>query len=308
MTLATPSYVQGQSSHGAALFRQAYQAHLSAGGVIGPGDLQVTQTSTASMQLNVAPGQIILPGTLGSASGFPTNNTAQAGYGLPATFTDQGCYYTNLESTAQVTISAADPTNPRIDLVVVAQEDADYQGSSNQPVLEVITGTPASSPVAPSAPASGVVLAQVSVAANATSIVTANISDERPTARPIQPGLLLFDGFGPNVTYDFTSPAANAATAVLNVVAGAKYRIDGSWFGQQINAGSNVVVYLGISSNPRLVWDFTLGQNGVGGASAATIYTAPSTGSVEFVLAITTGAGAFAVTANVCELIVSRVA
>lgn len=96
------------------------------------------------------------------------------------------------DAVANQTISAADPTNPRID-VVVAYVDLSVVSSSsnnNPGALKFadVTGTPAGSP---SAPSSGTIqtavgagnpwtyIAQISVAANATQIVTANITDTR---------------------------------------------------------------------------------------------------------------------------------
>lgn len=90
-----------------------------------------------------------------------------------------GCYSSTVTNLA---ILASDPTNPRIDLVCLSVEDQDYSGTSNEGVLQVVTGTPAASPVAPSAPSSSCVLAHVSVAANATSITAADITDVRPFA------------------------------------------------------------------------------------------------------------------------------
>lgn len=166
-------------------FRQAPSSILAGTGVVGSGDFYVTQNGTPNMSVNVAAGQIWIPGTLASTTGFPNNINAQTGYGLPSTFNEQASYYGWNNGTVNLTIAASNPTNPRIDLIVASIQDAQYSGSNNQPVLQVITGTPAASPVAPSAPASSVVLAQIAVAANATSIVTGNITDERPFAYSI---------------------------------------------------------------------------------------------------------------------------
>jgi hypothetical protein len=57
--------------------------------------------------------------------------------------------------------------------------DAQYSGGTNQATLEIVTGTPAPSPVLPAAPNNTITLAQISVAANATSVVNANILDLR---------------------------------------------------------------------------------------------------------------------------------
>lgn len=72
---------------------------------------------------------------------------------------------------ATVTVTAADSTNPRIDIVYV----------NSTGVIAYLAGTAAASPSAPSVPADGQKLAEISVAANATTIVTANITVKRST-------------------------------------------------------------------------------------------------------------------------------
>jgi hypothetical protein len=81
---------------------------------------------------------------------------------------------------ASVAVTAADPTNPRIDIVVVSPPD---NGSGNRvnsgefknATFEVIAGTPAATPVAPSAPDGKILLAKVTVGAGATTITDADI-------------------------------------------------------------------------------------------------------------------------------------
>ena len=68
-----------------------------------------------------------------------------------------------------VTITAADATNPRLDLVVV-----NASGTKS-----ATAGTPAASPVFPAVPASSLVLATVSVPANDTTIGASQITDTR---------------------------------------------------------------------------------------------------------------------------------
>ena len=66
-------------------------------------------------------------------------------------------------------ITAADATNPRIDIVYV----------SSAGDISYLAGTAAASPAVPTTPTGGQPLAQIAVAANATSIVTGNITDKR---------------------------------------------------------------------------------------------------------------------------------
>ena len=182
MAMEAPAYVISASSHSAALFRQAAQSLIEGTGVVGAADLGVTQNGTPNMSVNVAAGVVWCPGTLGGTAGMQTNLNAQTGYGLPAGLTAQGSYCAYNDAAVNLAIAAADPTNPRIDIVCAAIQDAAYAGATNTPVLQVITGTPAPSPSAPAAPASAVVVAQIAVAAGVTSIVTANLTDKRPFA------------------------------------------------------------------------------------------------------------------------------
>lgn len=72
---------------------------------------------------------------------------------------------------ADVTITTADATNPRIDLIVVTSAGA----------LAVRAGTPAAAPKPPVRSANDVVIAAVYVAANDTAISTTEITDMRVT-------------------------------------------------------------------------------------------------------------------------------
>lgn len=176
---ATPYCIEALS-HNAEIFREAAQSFIIGTGVVGAADLAVTQNGSPNMSVNVATGQVWIPGTLSSTSGFGTNVNGQTAYGLPSTLNEQGSYYAWNNATVNLAIATSDPTNPRIDIVCASVQDAAYSGSNNQALLQVITGTPAASPVAPSAPASSVVVCQIAVGNGATSILTANITDKRP--------------------------------------------------------------------------------------------------------------------------------
>lgn len=73
-----------------------------------------------------------------------------------------------------VTLAAADATNPRIDLIVWSYGQ----------VLSAVTGTPAASPVVPTQTIGGVLLAEVRVAAGATTSAGLTITDRRSPIRP----------------------------------------------------------------------------------------------------------------------------
>ncbi len=91
----------------------------------------------------------------------------------------QGNYLCINDASVTLTVTAAHATLARIDIVVLNVRDQFYSGSSNDSQLQVIAGTPASSPVAPSAPANSITIAQIAVGAAVSSIVNANITDLR---------------------------------------------------------------------------------------------------------------------------------
>jgi len=80
----------------------------------------------------------------------------------------------HIPATTSKTISTADGSNPRIDLVVV---DLNFDAFSVP--IEVIAGTPAAIPNPPQVPADHLVLAYVYVGAGVSTIVDANITDCR---------------------------------------------------------------------------------------------------------------------------------
>lgn len=133
-------------------------------GVILPGDLVVTQRGAgANMSVDVAAGRAVVRSTEASSIAA-------------------GAYTFLNDATVNLVVSAADPTNPRIDLVIAQVRDSNYSGASTDARLTVVTGTPAASPVVPAVPDSCVVLAQVAVAAAVGSITNAVITDKRTRA------------------------------------------------------------------------------------------------------------------------------
>jgi hypothetical protein len=114
-------------------------------------NLQVTAGS--GLSVNVAIGQCWIP----SASGD-----------------DGGPYELCLDTGGSLTVAAANPSLPRIDLVVAQVNDVGTSSSTYN--VNIITGTAASSPSAPATPAGALALAQVNVAAGATGVT---VTDER---------------------------------------------------------------------------------------------------------------------------------
>lgn len=167
-----PGFLQNAGdTHTAAQLRMYFtslQAGMSGGatslrsrGGINPGlgqEFAVTQTGSPSMGVLVEPGMCSVPGTESST---------------------QGNYFVVNDAQVTLSVTAAHATLPRIDIVVVNVRDAFYSGASNDAQLQVVAGTAASSPVAPSAPANSITIAQIAVAAATSSIVNANITDTR---------------------------------------------------------------------------------------------------------------------------------
>ena len=112
-------------------------------GVVGTNDLKVSAQTTPNMTVSVATGTIYMA---------------------------NGDRFTPAATTA-FAITAADATNPRIDIVYVNLSGA----------IAYLAGTVAASPTAPSVPAGGQKLAEITVMAGATTIVSTAIADRRKT-------------------------------------------------------------------------------------------------------------------------------
>jgi len=202
----TPPYALQNASHGAQLFRLATMAwagavqpltmtsplrgpasgstyikgvNLSApyAGVVGVSDFAITQNGTPNMTVNVAAGQVIIPG--GSVA-------------------EQGSYYGLSDASTSLTISASSVSNPRIDTVIASVADSAYAGASNNWSLSVVTGTATAGATLSNLTGAGslaafpncVVLGYVLVPANATTIVTADILNSQPMLGPGYTGLV----------------------------------------------------------------------------------------------------------------------
>jgi hypothetical protein len=158
MTLRTPPSWLQNGSHPAENDRLTTQALWATTGIIKSDSLAVTQNTPAGLSILVASGWAAIVGT---------------------TQANMGTYVGYNDATVVLSITTADPTNPRIDRVCLTVNDAYYTGALNNAVLQVIAGTPAGSPVAPALPANSISLATVAVGAGATAITNANITDTR---------------------------------------------------------------------------------------------------------------------------------
>jgi hypothetical protein len=158
MALRTPPSWLQNGSHPAENDRLTTQALWATTGIIGASSLAVTANSPAGMSVRVATGWAAIVGT------------TQANMGTYVIFND---------ATDTLTVTTADPSNPRIDRVVATVQDAYYSGAFNDVIFQIIAGTPAGSPVAPAIPDNSISLATIAVGAGVTQINTGNITDTR---------------------------------------------------------------------------------------------------------------------------------
>lgn len=159
MTAQNPAILFQGSSHPGEDLRRWIGAHSASPGIVGFGELKVTEKSgTPNMSVDVAGGRCYIDGS-------------------EATY--QGSYFAENRGNTNLVISASDGTNPRKDLIVAKVQDSNYSGATKAWSLAVVTGTPAASPSEPSAPANSIVLAMVDVPAASSSVVNARIADRR---------------------------------------------------------------------------------------------------------------------------------
>jgi hypothetical protein len=208
MALRTPPSWLQNGSHPAENDRLSMQAIIATTGIIGTSSLAVTQAGTPGMAVQVATGWGAIVGN------FTTN---------------MGVYQFYNDAATQLSITAADPTNPRIDRVVVTVNDSYYTGATNNVTFTVVAGTPAGSPTAPATPTNSISLATIAVAAGATSILNANITDTRVSVTTNLPvgdltevqggtGITVTNGTGPIPSVALTTPVAvaNGGTGITS--------------------------------------------------------------------------------------------
>lgn len=163
MTLRTPpSWLQG-GSHPAENDRLMLRGLVGTQGVgVGASELQVTQSAAPAMSVAVAAGWVWVLGT---------------------TTATQGMYSSYNDAVVTLIVTTAHATLARIDLVCMTVRDNTAAGGGfNDCILQVIAGTPSGSPAAPALPVSSLSLGTIAVAALASSIVNANITDTRTRA------------------------------------------------------------------------------------------------------------------------------
>ena len=161
MAVRTPPLYLQAGSHSAENDRLGLYGLVGTQGVGPLTQLKVSQSGTPGMSVSVAAGWAWILGT---------------------TTSTQGMYSTYNDAAVTLTIATAPVTNTRIDLVCMTIRDSAYAGSSNDVILQVITGTAAASPTVPTLPASSLSLATILVGTGVSSILNANITDTRAYA------------------------------------------------------------------------------------------------------------------------------
>lgn len=149
-----------------------------------PGE-DLRRLTTALMSDGVAEASALAVSEKSGTPNMSVDVAAGAAFVLGTNQTYQGTYFVENRATVNKTISAAHPTNGRIDLVVARVRENLYDsGGVDAWDIYVVTGTPAGSPVAPAVPDNCLALAEVSVPAADTAIGNAQITDRRSLARP----------------------------------------------------------------------------------------------------------------------------
>lgn len=136
---------------GAGWFNTGPPSQVHQGVIPGSGELVVTPGS--GMTVDVAAGNCLIANSSGST---------------------QGGYLVSMLTSGTLTVAAADPTNPRIDLVCATV--VDNGDNTSYTMIQIITGTPAPSPAAPAPPANTLSLYEVTVPAGSTTISGGNIA------------------------------------------------------------------------------------------------------------------------------------
>ena len=163
MTIQNPAtWIQGATHPAEGLRRMLDSLIGGAAGVIHSSNMAVTQRASggANMSVDIAGGRAFIRGT-------------------EATY--QGIYHVENRLVANVVVTAAHSTHPRIDLVSAVVKDAAYSGATDAWSLVVTAGTAAASPVTPTAPANSISLATVTLPALATTVIDSYIADVRVT-------------------------------------------------------------------------------------------------------------------------------
>ena len=140
---------------------------IIAGGVVGAGDLAVTESSPAAQSVDVAAGVAYIP------------NHSYASYAI-----DQTRYWRAINSASEtIALSPNVSANPRIDLICFKVDTTATPDDNGMNVVDffVVEGTPAASPAIPSTPDDCLAIAYVTLPAGYSSVSDSDITDVRRT-------------------------------------------------------------------------------------------------------------------------------
>ena len=289
MTLQTPPSWLQAGSYPAQYDRLTAQALWATTGIIGSSSLAVTANSPAGMSVRVASGWAAIVGT---------------------TTSNMGVYTIFNDAQDTLTITTADPTNPRIDLVCATVRDAFYSGANNDVIFQVIAGTPAGSPVAPALPANSISLATVAVGAAVTQINTGNITDTRVnvTTNIPETGDISSVTAGAGLTGGGSSGAVTlAASVATNPQTGTSYTLALSDNGKLVTLAnaSPVAVTIPLNSSVALpvgavimMAAYDAGAVTISGAGGVTVVSAGATAASPVIRAQYSSVGAVQTSAN----------
>jgi hypothetical protein len=258
-------------------FQRLRQALLDQGGgiqegVVNAGDLMVTQRGAgANPSVDVAAGTGWVKIDSGTRNGL--------------------CHVTS-DAVANVVVTAAHATLPRVDQLILRYNDTSIPtGSGNTPTLEILTGTATASanldanrsPSAAALPNDCMRLADILVPGGAGSITNANIRDRRPWARGVFSRIQRNQNAAAGS--DYTPPASLAAIDVTNIdrrveLSGAPVRIGLIAIAQHASTNGEIVTQ--ITSN--LGGSVGSVPSGVSSGADSMRWHTTSAGSAEFAI------------------------
>lgn len=213
-----PAWMENSDEHHAVIYRQMLAGVTGgAAGVVNAAALAVSERDgTANTSVDVAPGGAFIPSTRAAA---------------------QGSYFAYNDGTINVPLSAAHPTNDRIDRILIQVRDSaqDVALTQDDNRIYVVEGEPASVPELPEVDVDDwIELARVLVPAGSTSITNADITDVRVV---IQSQSLVFTSSGAFAPGDYPGLKAVTATVIGGGGGGGGAASQGAGWGSGGGAG-----------------------------------------------------------------------